>query len=67
MAYNSEKLRLISFNGFKLLDSMQFVTAGLGSIVEDMRESDHSFDLLRSTGLVDTEEKYGLLIRKGKK
>ena len=65
MAYNTEKLRTLSFNMFKLLDSCHFITSSLESIVQDMRESGHQFDFLRLCGLANTDYKYELLTKKG--
>jgi hypothetical protein len=65
MAYNTEKIRSLSFGGFQLLDSMHFVTTGLGSCIEDMKSSGHKFDFLRSTTMACTDEKFNLLTQKG--
>jgi hypothetical protein len=66
LAYNTEKIRSISIDCFKFLDSADFISGSLGSMVQDLSNSAHNFPLISSSGLdCGEEEKKKLLIRKG--
>lgn len=65
---NSEKFRTITINSYHLLDSLSFLQASLGELVNDLtRDPSNQFLYLDQTGLypVGDDKKKKLLLRKG--
>jgi hypothetical protein len=61
--YNSERIRIIQANNLIFLDSLAFVPASLQTLTDTLRESQHSFPLLRQWE--ENGERRELLLRKG--
>lgn len=69
LPYNGENFRTISFNSFEFVDSISFLQASLGSLADDLRESNHDFKILKQTFLTKTKnkfdpEKYDMVLQK---
>ena len=65
MAYNSQRIRTLTYNKINFIDSMHFISDSLDNITKDLVASGHEFDILKKSGLYDTEEQQKLLLRKG--
>ena len=65
LCLNTEKLRTIRYDIFKMVDSCSFLDSSLENIVNDLRLGEHSFPLLLNSGLAANEEEKALLVRKG--
>jgi hypothetical protein len=44
--YNTQKFRTLTLNGYRFLDSMQFLSNSLANLTEELRISNHEFKLL---------------------
>lgn len=69
LPYNTERFRTISFNSYILLDSLSFLTASLGTLVETLPR-DYKYPILDQMGLYSEKSEEGaelkqLLVRKG--
>lgn len=69
LPYNGENFRTISFNSFDFVDSISFLQASLGSLADDLRESNHNFKILKQTYLTKTlgkfdKAKYDMVLQK---
>lgn len=69
LPYNGENFRTISFNSFDFVDSISFLQASLGSLADDLRESNHDFKILKQTYLTKNgekfdKEKYNMVLQK---
>jgi hypothetical protein len=65
MAYNTEKIRNLTFGVLKFQDSMHFIPSGLADIVRNLKKSNYNFPILRKSGIVTTKKHLKLLTRKG--
>lgn len=61
---NTEKFKIMKLNDITLMDSMSFVNDSLERLVDNLKASNHDFNLLR-TWLGDDDDKLDLLTRKG--
>ena len=69
LPFNGENFRTISFNSFEFIDSISFLQASLGSLADDLRDSNHDFNILKQTFLTQTngkfdQEKYEMVLKK---
>ena len=69
LPYNGENFRTISFNSFEFVDSISFLQASLGSLADDLRDSNHDFKIIKQTFLTKTnkkfdKEKYEMVLQK---
>ena len=69
LPYNGENFRTISFNSFEFVDSISFLQASLGSLSDDLRESNHDFKIIKQTYLTKTngkfdKKKYDMVLQK---
>lgn len=62
LPYNTEKFRTISFNSYILVDSLSFLTASLGTLVETL-PPDYKFPILDQMGLYNEKNETGLLLK----
>lgn len=58
LPYNGENFRTISFNSFEFNDSLAFLQAPLAQLCSDLKETDHKYELLKSTYIVKTDGKF---------
>ena len=58
LPYNGENFRTISFNSFEFIDSISFLQASLGSLADDLRDSNHDFKIMKQTFLTKTNGKF---------
>lgn len=80
LAINSERFRTLTFGIFKFVDSLCFMDSSLDKIVQDLQAGQHTFPILRRSGLlgdgVDADgnidadasmakKRFNLLTRKG--
>ena len=65
LAYNSQRIRTLTYNKINFIDSMHFVSDSLGNITRDLTSSGHDFSILKKSGLFNSEEQLQLLLRKG--
>ena len=68
LADNTQKFKTITFNEFKFLDSLHFLTASLDKLVKDLKSDTHQFSLLRRHFTYKTlagSRDLNLLTRKG--
>ena len=65
LPYNTQKFRTVKLNCFAMLDSLNFLQAGLGKLVENLVTSNHNFALLRQSNLFVEEAHLDLLLQKG--
>ena len=69
LPFNGENFRTISFNSFEFVDSLAFLQASLAELCSDLKDSGHTYDILKQTFLVKTNskfdvKKYKMLIEK---
>lgn len=57
LPYNGENFRTLSFNSFEFLDSLSFLQAPLVNLASDLKDTNHSYDILKQTYLVLNENK----------
>lgn len=60
---NTQKFKILKINNITLMDSMSFLNDSLEKLVDNLKASNHGFDLTR--GWVRDEQKLSLLTRKG--
>ena len=65
LPHNTERIRTMTINSFKMLDSMDLFHAGLASLVDDLHASKHKFPLLKKSGIYKTKQQRKLLLCKG--
>ena len=65
MPHNTERVRTISLNVYKFLDSMDLFHSSLSMLVDDLHSSNHTFPLLDKCGIYKTERQKSMLLRKG--
>lgn len=65
MPYNTEKVRMIKINNFKITDSLDLLHSSLAQVTEDLVLSNHNFPILEKSKLYTTLEQRNLLLRKG--
>lgn len=58
LPYNGENFRTLSFNSFEFCDSLAFLQAPLSSLSSDLKDTDHSYEVLKQTYLVKTDRKF---------
>lgn len=58
LPYNGENFRTISFNSFEFVDSISFLQASLGSLAEDLKDSNRDFKIMKQTFLTQTNGKF---------
>ena len=63
LAYNSEKFRTLTLGKVMFVDSLNLLNASLGELVSDLVKENHSFPILESSGIYETEEERDLLIK----
>lgn len=56
LPYNTENFRTVSFNSFMFLDSMSFLQSSLSQLSEDLAQTNNSYNILRQTYLVQTND-----------
>jgi len=61
LPYNGEHFRTISFKGFKFVDSLAFLQASLAQLSSDLSNTDHNYDILKQTWLVETDGKFDFI------
>ena len=61
MAHNTNRLRLIRFKEFTFCDSLSFFEAGLETVVETLKNSNHDFPMLAASNLASTPEQLEML------
>jgi hypothetical protein len=69
LPFNGENFRTISFNSFEFIDSLAFLQASLSELSSDLKDSGHTYELLKQTDLVKTngkfdKKKYEVLLEK---
>jgi hypothetical protein len=69
LPFNGENFRTLSFNCFEFVDSLAFLQASLSELCSDLKDSGHSYDILKQTFLVKTNgkfdpKKYKMLLEK---
>jgi hypothetical protein len=69
LPFNGENFRTISFNSFEFVDSLAFLQASLSELASDLKESGHTYEILKQTDLVKTNgifdrKKYKVLLEK---
>ena len=65
LAYNKSRFRSINIDVFSLRDSLPFLQGSLEKTVETLKKSHCSFDTLKNSSWLKTEEQAELLTRKG--
>lgn len=65
MAQNTERVRTLTVNRFRFLDSMDMFHASLASVVEDLVISNHNFPLLAKGKMYRNDRERKLLLGKG--
>ena len=69
--YNTQKLRTISFNSFRICDSLAHLPSALSKLMDNLRNSNHSFPILKQAELLKNENgtlddlKFKVSMRKG--
>jgi hypothetical protein len=58
LPFNGENFRTISFNCFEFVDSLAFLQSSLSELASDLKESGHTYDILKQTDLVKTNGKF---------
>jgi len=51
LPYNGENFRTMRFNSFEIMDSLAFLQESLNQLANNLKESNHSYDILRQTYL----------------
>jgi len=51
LPYNGENFRMLSFKGFKFLDSLAFLQSSLSQLSENLFLTDHKYPILKQTFL----------------
>ena len=69
LPFNGENFRTISFNCFEFIDSLAFLQSSLSELASDLKESGHTYNILKQTDLVKTngkfdKNKYNVLLEK---
>lgn len=69
LPFNSEHFRTLSFNSFEFIDSLAFLQSSLANLSEDLKNSNHSYPILKQTYLVKTgrnidKDKFALVLKK---
>jgi hypothetical protein len=69
LPYNGENFRTLSFNCFEFNDSLAFLQAPLAQLCSDLKETDHKYNILKSTYIVKTDgqfdrEKFDMVLQK---
>ena len=64
MPFNTEKLRTLTLDSFKFLDSIHFLNGSLAAMVNNL-DPKHPFDLLKNANIYEDEEGKQLLLQKG--
>jgi hypothetical protein len=52
LAHNTERFRTLNFGIFKFVDSLSFMDSSLDKIVQDLTAGEHTFPILRKSGLL---------------
>ena len=60
LPFNGENFRTISFNCFEFIDSLAFLQASLSELCSDLKDSGHTYDILKQTFLVKTNSKFDI-------
>ena len=55
LANNGERFRTLKFGMFKFVDSLSFMDSSLEKIVQDLQAGEHTFPILRKSGLLGTD------------
>lgn len=55
LAHNGERFRTLNFGMFKFVDSLSFMDSGLDKIVQDLQAGEHTFPILRKSGLLGSD------------
>ena len=58
LAFNSNKMRCLTFNIFRLQDSLHHLSGGLGTLVSVLEKSGHNFDLLKKASFLQLGEEF---------
>lgn len=69
LPFNGENFRTISFNSFEFVDSFCFLQGSLDTLVNNLRMSNHNFEIIKQSFLAKTkgkfdEEKYSMVLQK---
>ena len=56
LPYNSSRLRSISFNIFRIQDSLAHLPASLQSLMDNLKASGHQFKILQQSALMKIED-----------
>jgi hypothetical protein len=69
LPFNGENFRTLSFNSFEFVDSLAFLQASLSELASDLKDSGHTYEILKQTDLVKTngkfdKKKYDVLLEK---
>lgn len=65
LPHNTEKIRKLDLNSYSFMDSLDFLSAGLAELTNDLVLSNHDFPLMKKANMFKTEEERLLLLRKG--
>ena len=60
LPFNGENFWTISFNCFEFIDSLAFLQASLSKLCSDLKDSGHTYDILKQTFLVKTNSKFDI-------
>ena len=58
LPFNGENFRTLSFNSFEFIDSLAFLQSSLSELASDLKDSGHTYNILRQTDLVKTAGKF---------
>ena len=58
LPFNGENFRTISFNCFEFIDSLAFLQSSLSELASDLKDSGHTYNILKQTNLVKTNGKF---------
>jgi len=69
LPYNGENFRTLSFNSFEFNDSLAFLQAPLAHLCSDLKHTNHTYNILKSTFVVHTngqfdKEKFDMVLEK---
>jgi hypothetical protein len=69
LPYNGENFRTLSFNSFEFNDSLAFLQAPLAQLCSDLKQTNHTYNILKSTFVVRTngqfdKEKFDMVLEK---
>ena len=69
LPFNGENFRTISFNSFEFIDSLAFLQSSLAELSSDLKDTQHTYDILKQTYLVQScgkfdKKKFNIVLEK---